>query len=350
MNYIELINNVLREVNEPIISSISGATGFDKFVADSVNKAISDIELHYMEWPWKHSEGTATTVPGQSLYDFSTDFRQVDRESFTLEPQNIVSNGTFASAITSWTDSSTGTGSSSHTTDGNGRLRLAGGASGVGGAYQALSTVVATTYRVYVRTVTGDVTVNVGTTIGGTEVTTKTLAIGNKGDGRFHEFNFAATATTTYIEFTSSTNANHDVDIVTIFEDLDPVELDELSIDEWRDRWFEEDKLRTPGSYSVPERISFTKDDKYRLDPSPDKGTYTINYDYWTVPTVLSSSSDSPAMPARFHHTITARTRYYVHKLRSDYKAMAIEKKEYDDALDSMRTEVINENDYFYSV
>ena len=350
MNYIELINNTLREVNEPIINSISGATGFEKFVADSVNKAISDIEVHFMEWPWKYSTGSDTSVPGQSVYSFSTDFRQVDLESFTLEPQNVVTNGTFASAITSWTDSSTGTGSSAHSTDGNGRLRLAGGASGVGGAYQALSTVIGTTYRVYVRTVTGTITANVGTTIGGTEVVTKSLTISNAGDGEFHEFTFAATTTTTYIEFTNSTNANHDVDIVTIFEDLDPVELQPVSLDEWRNTWYEEDQLRKPNSYSVPERVTFTKDDKYRVDPAPDKGTYTLKYEYWTTPTVLSSSSDTPSMPVRFHDTITARTRYYIHKLRSDYKAMDADDKEYKEKIKQMRTEVTNENDYFYSV
>ena len=52
MNYLTLFNNVMRELNEPTISSsVSGQTAsFHVFIGDTINKAIRDIDAHQMEW------------------------------------------------------------------------------------------------------------------------------------------------------------------------------------------------------------------------------------------------------------------------------------------------------------
>ena len=56
-----------------------------------------------------------------------------------LKPRELVTNGEFESNINSWT---TGDGSPSHTSSGNGRLNLNDAA-----AYQAINTTVNKTYR-----------------------------------------------------------------------------------------------------------------------------------------------------------------------------------------------------------
>ena len=50
----------------------------------------------------------------------------------------------------------------------------------------------------------------------------------------------------------------------------------------------------------------------------PKSDGYTINYEYWKTHSDLSSSTDTPDIPARFHDVIVARAKYYIYQLRSD--------------------------------
>ena len=70
MNYLTLFNNVMRELNEPTISSsVSGqSASFHVFIGDTINKAIRDIDAHQMEWPWNHTSAEYALIQGKEIY------------------------------------------------------------------------------------------------------------------------------------------------------------------------------------------------------------------------------------------------------------------------------------------
>ena len=70
MNYLTLFNNVMRELNEPTISSsVSGqSASFHVFIGDTINKAIRDIDLHQVEWPWNYTSAEYAHIQGKEVY------------------------------------------------------------------------------------------------------------------------------------------------------------------------------------------------------------------------------------------------------------------------------------------
>ena len=70
MNYLTLFNNVMRELNEPTISSsVSGqSASFHVFIGDTINKAIRDIDLHQVEWPWNYTSAEYALIQGKEVY------------------------------------------------------------------------------------------------------------------------------------------------------------------------------------------------------------------------------------------------------------------------------------------
>ena len=152
--YLVLTNKVLRELNEVELTSsnFSSSRGVQTATKDFVNKAINDIYNQVWELPNLYKSTTQDTYAGQRTYSLpATDspqsgdlaFRNIDWDSFKLVPKDLVTNGEFTSNITGWT---TGDGSPSHASSGNGRLNLNDAA-----AYQSISTVKNKVYRLQVR-------------------------------------------------------------------------------------------------------------------------------------------------------------------------------------------------------
>ena len=121
--YLTLTNSVLRELNETELTSstFSSSRGIQTAVKDFINKGIHDIYNETGEIPLLYSRTTQDLTIGTNEYSFPADFRKVDMDSFSLRPKELVTNGEFTSNINSWT---TGDGSPSHTSSGNGRLNL----------------------------------------------------------------------------------------------------------------------------------------------------------------------------------------------------------------------------------
>ena len=82
----------------------------------------------------------------------------------------------------------------------------------------------------------------------------------------------------------------------------------------------------------------------------PDLSTYTIGYEYWKTTTQLSSDTDTSDVPTRFEHAVIARARYYVSVLRSDLPTAQASLQEYDNIMRRMRTELVNQKNYFRAV
>jgi hypothetical protein len=119
-----------------------------------------------------------------------------------------ITNGTFATDLTGWTDDDTGTGVSSQTA---GVMRLNGGAGGVAARTQAVTYMGTAQYTLSVTGATNTCSYRIGTTLGGTEIASGTVAIGA------NSINFTpTTAGTVYIQFRNTANNNADVDNVSI--------------------------------------------------------------------------------------------------------------------------------------
>lgn len=162
----------------------------------------------------KDSADTTVLIPfivgaGQSyILEFGDQYIRFYRDGGALLSTAAITNGTFDTDLTGWTDNDTGTGVSSQT---SGVMRLAGGAAGVAARTQALSITVPATYTLTFTSSTNTCSYRVGTTLGGTELTSGTSSLGT------NNVNFAVpSADTIYIQFRNSANNNADVDTVSI--------------------------------------------------------------------------------------------------------------------------------------
>lgn len=68
MNYLELVNSVLREVDAPTVSTLTGATGLVKRVMGWVNQAISDLFMRSNDWMFREASGSFMALAGEAEY------------------------------------------------------------------------------------------------------------------------------------------------------------------------------------------------------------------------------------------------------------------------------------------
>ena len=344
--YLVLSNRVLRELNEVEMTSsnFSSSRGIQTAVKDFVNKSIHDIYNEGAELPLLHSSTTQATFPGDGEYAFPTDMRRVDFESFFLKPNELITNGEFESNITSWT---TGDGSPSYTSSGNGRLNLNDAA-----AYQAISTVVNKNYKLQVRVLspnssTSGLIVRVGTSAGGTQNLNTTQAVTNFREGAILDTTFTATAQTSYV-YVESDGVQLDVDYVRVSRaDVTTRKLRYISYDDYLQRFKEQDDRNSSGHHGMPQYV-YRKPDysSFGLTPIPDKNDYLINYDYYTTHTDLSAHGDNMALPDRFAPLIVDRCKYYTYMLRSDPDHANLSNRDYQRKLNLLKTDYASRADY----
>ena len=341
MNYLQLTNAVLAELNEVQLTSSNFATssGIQTTVKDIINKALRDVYSSELEWPWLHSDKTQVTYAGQKEYSLPTDFRSVDFESFYLVPTELVANSTFDSNITNW---STVSGSPAYNSGGNGRLRLNAAA-----ASASLSTIKNREYRVQVRVMDtsssgSSLKVQVGTSAAGTQNLSTTVTVSDFGDGKILDTTFTATASTSHITLDNDDSNNLDVDFVKVSENLPPKKLIYITYDDYRRRFLATAQTNNSDHYGTPDYVFRTQDDKFGLYRVPDSDGYTINYEYWKTHSDLSASTDTPDIPARFHDVVVARAKYYIYNLRSDPQFTQFADRDYREGVKRMRIELIN--------
>ena len=344
--YLVLSNRVLRELNEVEMTSsnFSSSRGIQTAVKDFVNKSIHDIYNEGAELPLLHTSTTQATFPGDGEYAFPTDMRRVDFESFFLKPNELITNGEFESNITSWT---TGDGSPSYTSSGNGRLNLNDAA-----AYQAISTVVNKNYKLQVRVLspnssTSGLIVRVGTSAGGTQNLNTTQAVTNFREGAILDTTFTATAQTSYV-YVESDGVQLDVDYVRVSRaDVTTRKIRYISYDDYLQRFKEQDDRNSSGHHGMPQYV-YRKPDytSFGLTPIPDKNDYLISYDYYTTHTDLSAHGDNMALPDRFSPLIVDRSKYYVYMLRSDPDHANLSNRDYQRKLNLLKTDYASRADY----
>ncbi len=354
--YLILSNRILRELNEVELTSttFSSSRGIQTAVKDFINKAIHDIYNEGAELPLLHTTTTQALTTGDGEYDFPSDMRRVDFESFFLKPTELITNGEFASNITSWT---TGDGSPSHTSSGNGRLNLNDAA-----AYQSISTVKNKTYKIQVRvhspnSSSSALIVRVGTSAGGTQNLNTTIDVTNFGEGNILDTTFTATATTSYV-YVESDGVQLDVDYIRVSRsDITPSKLAYITYDTYLQTNKSADDVNQSSAYGKPTKVIRKPDySSFILSPIPGEGEYTVSYDYYTTHTDLSAHGDNMGLPDRFSSIIVDRAKYYVYMLRSDPQHAQLADRDYQRKLkllkvdygthsaDYMRTDVVGES------
>ena len=344
--YLTLVNNVLRELNETELTSstFGSSRGIQTAIKDFVNKSIHDIYNEAGEIPLLHTTKTKSTFTGTQEYSLESDMRKVDFDSFFLKPAELITNGEFASNISNWT---TGDGSPSHTSSGNGRLNLNDAA-----AYQAISTIVNKTYKLQVRVFspnssTSGLIVRVGTSAGGTQNLNTTKAVTNFREGAILDTTFTATAQTSYV-YLESDGVQLDVDYVRVSrQDIVTRKLKYITYDNWLQVFKEKDSKNDDGVYATPEFV-YRKPDysSYGLSPIPDKDDYSIEYDYYTTHTDLSAHGDTMSLPDRFAPLIIDRSKYYTYMLRSDPQHASLAERDYQRKLRLLRVDYSSRQEY----
>ena len=344
--YLTLTNRVLRELNETELTSSTFASsrGVQTAVKDFVNKGIHDIYNETGEIPLLYSRTSQDLVVGDNEYDFPTNFRKADMDSFFLKPKELVTNGEFTSNITSWT---TGDGSPSHTTSGNGRLNLNDAA-----AYQAINTTVNKTYKLQVRVLspnssTSGLIVRVGTSAGGTQNLNTTKAVTNFREGAILNTTFTATAQTSYV-YVEAPSVQLDVDYVRISRsDIATRKLVYITYDSYLQTHKPTDDTNNSGGYSIPLRVYILPDHSaFGISPRPNTNEYTVSYDYYTTHTDLSAHGDNMSLPDRFRTLIVDRAKYYTYMLRSDPQHAQLADRDFQRKLRLLKVDYATKNDY----
>ena len=347
--YLTLTNRVLRELNETELTSstFSSSRGVQTAIKDFVNKGIHDIYNETGEIPLLYSRTSQDLTVGDNEYDFPTDFRKADMDSFVLKPRELVTNGEFASNINSWT---TGDGSPSYTSSGNGRLNLNDAA-----AYQAINTTVNKEYKIQVRVLSPNssssgLIIRVGTSAGGTQNLNTTQAVTNFREGAILNTTFTATAQTSYI-YVESDSVQLDVDYVRISRnDIALRKLAYVSYDNYLQTYKVTDDTNNKGNYSAPLRVYILPDHSaFGVSPRPDTSEYTVHNDYYTTHTDLSAHGDNMSLPDRFGTLIVDRAKYYTYMLRSDPQHAQLADRDFQRKLRLLKVDYATKNDYMRS-
>ena len=344
--YLTLTNRVLRELNETELTSstFSSSRGIQTAVKDFINKGIHDIYNETGEIPLLYARTTQDLTVGDNEYSFPTDFRKADMDSFTMGPKEVVTNGEFTSNINSWT---TGDGSPSHTSSGNGRLNLNDAA-----AYQAINTTVNKTYKLQLRALSPNssstgLIVRVGTSAGGTQNLNTTLAVTNFREGAILNTTFTATAQVSYI-YVEAPSVQLDVDYVRISRsDIATRKLVYITYDSYLQTFKPTDDTNNSGGYSVPLRVYILPDHSaFGISPRPNTNEYTVSYDYYTTHTDLSAHGDNMSLPDRFRTLIVDRAKYYTYMLRSDPQHAQLADRDFQRKLRLLKVDYATKNDY----
>jgi hypothetical protein len=264
-----------------------------------------------------------------------------------MGPKELVTNGEFTSNINSWT---TGDGSPSHTSSGNGRLNLNSAA-----AYQAINTVVNKTYKLQVRVLspnssTSALIVRVGTSAGGTQNLNTTKAVTDFREGAILNTTFTATAQTSFI-YLEASGVQLDVDYVRISRSDIPLrKLVYISYDNFLQIYKVTDDTNNSGNYSDPLRVYILPDHSaFGVSPRPNKSEYTVSYDYYTTHTDLSAHGDNMSLPDRFGTLVVDRAKYYTYMLRSDPQHAQLADRDFQRKLRLLKVDYATKNDYMRS-
>ena len=120
-----------------------------------------------------------------------------------------------------------------------------------------------------------------------------------------------------------------------------------LDYKEYVDRFIEqEDDTSIDGS--VPRSIVRTPDNNYLLYPYPNKA-YTLKYEYYNNPTVLSVAADVPAIPELYRAVIADGATAYAYQYRGETDQYQLNWARFNEGISNMRSILTNRYEYVRS-
>lgn len=95
-NYLGLVNEIAAKVNEvPLDSSnFTTSVAFYSVTKDAVNRAIREINMKETFWRFNYAEHTETLVAGTLKYNWPTNTKVIDFDSFRIEHDNSLNVNT----------------------------------------------------------------------------------------------------------------------------------------------------------------------------------------------------------------------------------------------------------------
>jgi len=95
-NYLGLVNEVNRRLNEVELTSSNFATasGFYNTAKDAVNASLRHINHEEHNWPWNHVLEEETLTAGVTRYDYPTDAKVIDMNSFRIKKDTALNVST----------------------------------------------------------------------------------------------------------------------------------------------------------------------------------------------------------------------------------------------------------------
>lgn len=350
--YLTLVNNVLRDFNEVELTSsnFTASRGVQTVVKDYVNRSITDVLNSDLNWPFTRAAGSVDVIAGKSLYShasIASTLKYVDYDTMFLKPKDYIQNGDYeiagSASITNWTTVSGSPAASSKF--GNTLLLTSAEAS-----QEVTDLIVGRSYVVLTQTSGATLTLEIGTSSGGSQTKSATLTIANGNEVALTETTFTATATTHHVSFTEAAGSAAFVKLVQLSEDVQPRPLKYISYEEYNESFRERDSRLDTNKFAEPEYVYTTYNDEIGLTPIPDTSNRTLEFDYYVSHTDLSSATDTSIIPTRFEPVVNARAKYYTHLFRSDVQSAQFSLKEYEDGLKRMRVELLNRKNYMRAV
>ena len=293
-NYLGLVNDVNRRLNEVELTSsnFDSAIGEYAMVKDAINSSIRYINQHEFGFPFNHDTETKTLTPGVVRYSIPTDAKSVDYSTARIKKDTDLNSLGNSLDILDYKEYI----SRDYANQEDDIVSTTVNASSGLSASVTTITVASTT----------DFSSTGTLHIGGEQITYTGIS-GNDFTGCTRGAN-----STTAAAIANST-------IVTQFSEGES-----------------------------PRAIVRTPDNNYLLYPYPDK-QYVLQFDYFKLPTDLSSATDVPSLPVQFRYVIVDGAMYTSYMFRGETQEALVLKEAFEDGIKHMRTLYINRYDYIRS-
>ena len=331
-------------------SNFTSSRGVQTTVKDYINRSISDVLNSELNWPFTRAEGAVDAIAGKQLYSFesiASTLKYIDYDNVFLEAKDYITNGDFeidgSASITNWTTVSGSPAASSKF--GNTLLLTSAKAT-----QEVVDLIVGRSYTILTQISGATLTLDVGTSSGGTQTKSSTLTIASGNEVLISQTVFTATATTHYVTFTESAGSTAYVKLVQLMEDVTAIPLKYISYEEYNEKYRERDSRPTTDKFADPEFVYTTYNNELGLTPIPDTSNRTLKFDYYVTNTDLTAHGDTGIIPTRFEPVVNARAKYYTYMFRSDVQTAQYALKEYEDGIKRMRVELINRKNYMRAV
>lgn len=125
--------------------------------------------------------------------------------------------------------------------------------------------------------------------------------------------------------------------------------LRSIQYEEYLNKYIDQEYNTTDESIrDTPVLISRAPNLSYTLYPAPDEA-YSLDYEYYTLPTDLVLSGDVPTAPEQFRTVIIEGAMYYMYTFRSDTENAQMSGNKFQQLLKDLRSVYINRYEYMKS-